>query len=362
MKKDDALVQVTRMALAGREQDIQQYVRRMIRSKEFGDIKDQLVTLLADAPTKASPLRNAQFEAIPVDLDSRLQLIRYEVTGQPDINPVWNDTIGGKLNQLIAERKQTDTLLKKGLAPVRTALFTGPPGVGKTMAARWLSSELGLPLLVLDLSAVMSSFLGRTGSNLRMVLDYAKNVDCILLLDEIDAIAKKRDDSTEVGELKRLVTVLLQEIDDWPPTSLLVAATNHPDLLDPAVWRRFETIVEFTVPERPEVLRTLEAYLEIDSNRAENKEILDVLAVVMDQRSYSDIRRLSLAMRKQAVLLDVELREIMSEYIHDEIRDMPKEKRYKVALALSSMGYSERKVYSITTVSRETLRKLRGSK
>ena len=76
----------------------------------------------------------------------------------------------------------------------------------------------------------MSSFLGRTGGNLRLVLDYAKGQDCILLLDELDAIAKRRDDATEVGELKRLVTVLLQEIDDWPATGLLLAATNHPDV------------------------------------------------------------------------------------------------------------------------------------
>ena len=94
----------------------------------------------------------------------------------------------------------------------------------------------------------MSSYLGRTGSNIRHVLDYAKGVDGVLLLDELDAIAKRRDDATDVGELKRLVTVLLQEIDDWPSSGLLIAATNHPGLLDPAVWRRFELRVSFPMP------------------------------------------------------------------------------------------------------------------
>ena len=97
--------------------------------------------------------------------------------------------------------------------PTRSALFTGPPGVGKTLAAKWMARELGQPLAILDLSAVMSSFLGRTGSNVRAVLDFARDRRCILLLDEFDAVAKRRDDTSEIGELKRLVTVLLQEID-----------------------------------------------------------------------------------------------------------------------------------------------------
>src|SRR5690606_32775240 len=106
------------------------------------------------------------------------------------------------------------------------------------------------PLLILDLASVMSSYLGRTGTNLRHVLDYAKSLDCVLLLDELDAIAKRRDDRGEIGELKRLVTVLLQQIDDWPPKSLLIAATNHADLLDPALWRRFDVTLEFPIPDR----------------------------------------------------------------------------------------------------------------
>src|ERR1700733_11402427 len=134
------------------------------------------------------------------------------------------------------------------LHPTKSALFVGPPGVGKTLAARWIAKKLNRPLIVLDLSAVMSSFLGRTGNNVRNVLDYAKGVECIFLLDEFDAIAKRRDDAVEVGELKRLVTVLLQEIDEWPSSGILIAATNHPELLDPAVWRRFDLIVKFPMP------------------------------------------------------------------------------------------------------------------
>src|SRR2546427_8279310 len=94
----------------------------------------------------------------------------------------------------------------------------------------------------------MSSYLGKTGANVRAVLSHAQEQPCVLLLDEFDAIAKRRDDDSDVGELKRLVTVILQTIDDWQPTSLLVAATNHSDLLDPAVWRRFDVTLQFDLP------------------------------------------------------------------------------------------------------------------
>ncbi|TGV70329.1 AAA family ATPase, partial [Mesorhizobium sp. M00.F.Ca.ET.158.01.1.1] len=112
----------------------------------------------------------------------------------------------GALDTLVAERKDIENLHKAGWEPTRTVLFTGAPGVGKTLGARWLARELNRPLLILDLAAVMSSYLGRTGTNLRHVLDYAKTLDCVLLLDELDAIAKRRDDRGQIGALKRLVT------------------------------------------------------------------------------------------------------------------------------------------------------------
>jgi len=116
------------------------------------------------------------------------------------------------------------------------------------MLARWCATQLDLPLLYLDLATTISSFLGKTGFNLRRVLDYARSRPCVLLLDEFDSIAKRRDDATELGELKRIVNVLLKELEEWPMHSVLVAATNHPELLDSAIRRRFDLTLDLPMP------------------------------------------------------------------------------------------------------------------
>jgi SpoVK/Ycf46/Vps4 family AAA+-type ATPase len=205
----------------------------------------------------------------------------------------------------------------------------------------------------------MSSFLGRTGSNVRAVIDYAKAEGCILFLDEIDAVAKRRDDTGEVGELKRLVTVILQEIDDWPAGSLLLAATNHPDLLDPAVWRRFDVTVEFPHPTEAQTRQAIEKFLGGDGDAY--KAWMPVLTAIFQGLSLSDVERALLRARRQKVVNASDLEDELGSLIRETMASIPGKERREIAGLLQSMkAFSDHKVHDLTGVSRVTLKKMRS--
>jgi len=349
-------IQLARTALTGRQQDIQLIIHRASKKfkVDYPELTDSLLSLLQESPTRTTPLRKHSEAPLPVDLDSRLQLLKLE----PNVlegDLILSEGIKTDLGQFLSERKNSKALMKHGLNPTKSVLFTGPPGVGKTMAAKWLAMQLDKPLLVLDLAAVMSSFLGRTGNNIRFVLDYAKNTDCVLLLDELDSIAKRRDDTSEIGELKRLVTVLLQEIDDWPASGILIAATNHPDLLDPAVWRRFELVLNF---ENPSINQIEEQVSSLLKNEMEGSEIWSkILPYVFIGKSFSEIgRQINLA-RKAAAINGCSLVSKLESLLMSR-EGLSKDQRTQIACALYDSGVvTQRRAQELTGIARETIRK-----
>jgi Cdc6-like AAA superfamily ATPase len=353
-------LQLARIALSGRTQDVHVVLRRAVKRYYASEprLAEALTTLLHESPTAASPLRQADIP-LPVDTDSRLHLLRVEPAPELNHEPILSPPLVASLTQIIEERRNPEALLRAGLEPTRTALFVGPPGVGKTMAARWLAREMRRPLLILDLAAVMSSLLGRTGSNLRHVLEYAKSLNCVLLLDELDAIAKRRDDTGEIGELKRLVTVLIQQIDDWPSSGVLLAATNHPDLLDPAIWRRFDLHVEFPLPDRAAISRFIDGTL--TPHFPDAPKWSELLAATFSGRSFSDIERALTTARRSAALGRGRLEDHLTAFVTD--RSIAKKRRIDIATNLVEQGLvSQRKAGAMTGVARDTIRNRAAAK
>ncbi len=204
-----------------------------------------------------------------------------------------------KIARILEEHRGANILRKHGYAPKSKFLFWGQPGNGKTLTAHLLAYELGLPLGIIRLNAVISSFLGDTASHLHRIFARANTTPMVLLLDEADALAKNRDDPNDVGELKRVVNSFLQALDAFSsPNSILIAASNHQYLFDPALWRRFDDVIEFPPPDA----KQREAFLNHLLNGVSVEGGLAEVSRRMASLSYSDIQRVTIEAVKTMLL------------------------------------------------------------
>ena len=160
--------------------------------------------------------------------------------------------------ELVEEQRRADLLRSYGIEPRNRLLLSGPPGNGKTSVAEAIATELMLPFYVIRYEGVVSSFLGETAARLDNAFEFARTRRCVLFFDELDTIAKERSDEHETGEIKRVVSTLLLQIDQLPAHVVLVGATNHGELLDRAAWRRFQIRAELPPPTRDQATRFLE--------------------------------------------------------------------------------------------------------
>ncbi|HFV8923992.1 TPA: AAA family ATPase [Escherichia coli] len=346
--REDELFKLIEQGIKGNANAFTLLCRKMINNIRKND--EALASKLASLVAEGTVLRGASSKApMPVDGDSRRNLLQETSVNAIVEEPVWNTDISKKLESIVNERENAVSLFKAGLEPVKTVLLSGPPGVGKTMSAHWLAAKLNLPLLTLDLSSVMSSLLGKTGNNIKSVMDYAKEKPCVLLLDEFDAVAKRRDDDRDVGELKRLVTVLLQTIDEWPATSLLVAATNHPDILDPAVWRRFEHILKFNMPS----VELIDRYL---VNHNIEPELSKKLAPLLDGMSFAIINRILNFSKKNEVLRNIPFESSLIEAVITERVSLDEFSDNDLNIIKYHFdGFSNRKIAELVGVSHPTI-------
>jgi ATPases of the AAA+ class len=291
-----------------------------------------------------------------MDSETRLSLTTFEFPVTIENAPVWTPGVAKGLRDVVEEWQHARQLLAAGLEPSKTVLLSGPPGVGKTLAARHLAATLDLPLLTLDLAASISSHLGRTGMNLAQVLHRGQRERCVLFLDEFDALAKSRSDTQDVGELKRVVNVLLQAIDRWPSTSLLVAATNHADLLDHAIFRRFDLWIQFEQSSREQVR-------ELAMKRGCPAGLLEPLVDRLAGRPLSDTIKVMekaqrLALLRGMELLDAVRESLASLYPDAEGQGVKEDPRAADAHRLQAQGLSQRAIASELGISHSTVHRL----
>ena len=153
-----------------------------------------------------------------------------------------------RLDRVILEQRQRDRLRSQGFQPLRRLLLIGPPGTGKTMTASALAGDLHLPLFLIQLDGLITKFMGETAAKLRLIFDALKETNGVYLFDEVDALGGERARSNDVGEIRRVLNSFLQFLEQDQSDSLLVAATNHPQLLDRAMFRRFDAVIEYPLP------------------------------------------------------------------------------------------------------------------
>lgn len=256
---------------------------------------------LARAPSAVAHTQDASrlSAGLPVDQESRLDTVDVSA---PVKGEVTLHLPGGTTNR-IAEFLQSvvhyDRLRAAQAAlPLRLLLY-GLPGTGKTQTARWIAGELGLPLLTVRCDTLISSLLGQTSKNLRRVFDYVEQRPCVLFLDEFDALASARGNERDVGELQRVVIALLQNIDALSENTIVLAASNHERLLDPAVWRRFPFQLPLPVPDYE--LRVLMWKAMLNSFAPESLD-LNIVSSKSEGASGALIELVAMDAKRQAIL------------------------------------------------------------
>jgi len=276
------------------------------RRKKHHVLADDLERVLSNGTTSSKVETLTFLRSFAADLPrdkerGSLLLEQYEPTrslGEMMLEP----TTRHSLENVVHEQRRRDVLASYGLKPLRKILFCGPPGCGKTMAAEALAKELYLPLVLVRFDAVISSYLGETAANLRRVFDFAASRPMVILFDEFDAIGKKRDDAEEHGELKRVVNAFLQMLDSFTGEAITIAATNHEEMLDSALWRRFDEVIVFNPPEKLERIELLERYLRQIGTSGIDWE---ASSINLQGSSHADVKRVTEDAIKAALLNDV---------------------------------------------------------
>lgn len=248
MARSDLLINLVRAGASGDAGTFHRTVDAIVaeeRAKQHNVVADQLERVIRTTHSNgASPISRQVSEG-----GQRTRDFVAEVVPRRKLDDlILPETTRLAAEELIEEQQRADLLRSHSLEPRHRILLVGPPGNGKTTLAEAIAASLAVPFFVVRYEGMIGSFLGETASRLKRVFEYARTTPCVLFFDEFDAVGKERGDKHETGEIKRVVTSLLMQVDDLPSYVVVVAATNHSELLDRAVWRRFQLRLTLPAP------------------------------------------------------------------------------------------------------------------
>jgi len=266
-----------------------------------GKLAEDLRALIDSAKSRASQLPSGK--AVPIG-QPRGELSNLLTVALPHTRfseMILDDATHQRLSRIMSEQRNFEKIRAHGLSPRRKLLLVGPPGTGKTMTASALAGELGIPLYVVRLDTLITKFMGETAAKLRQIFDAIRDTRGIYFFDEFDAIGSQRGQANDVGEIRRVLNSFLQMIEQDQSNSLIIAATNHPESLDYALFRRFDDVIEYGLPGQEQVKAVLKNRL---SNFSKSIKRWDSLCKVAEGLSYAELSRAADDTIKDAIIHD----------------------------------------------------------
>lgn len=298
MARGDLLISLVRASIAGDKNAVRSAVETIIAEE-----KNKQHTVLADRLARAMQANG----------DSANRLLSVSDTGHKgrefisELMPrrelgdmVLSEACRTAVDQLIEEQHRSSLLRTHGLDPRHRLLLVGPPGNGKTSLAEAIADALAVPFFVVRYEAMIGSYLGETATRLKRVFDYVRTTPCVLFFDEFDAVGKERGDIHETGEIKRVVTSLLMHVDELPSYAVVIAATNHSELLDRAVWRRFQLRLSLPAPSEKELIEYFNRFL--TSLHKRPGVTASTIAKRLGAISYAEAEEFTLDVRRRDVM------------------------------------------------------------
>lgn len=355
---EDLIVSIADTAAKLGDREILMFLRRNLTrlEQEVPELAKKVSKAVSSSGGLGALRRFRELDGMPVDADTGMELLRVDSNPKPGVVPIVSHESKDILSRFVKERQHASELKAAGIRPPTSLALMGPPGTGKTTLAHWIAAELSLPLMVLNLASVVTSYLGQTGHNIKKALDRARLEPSVLLLDEFDALGRSRTENDDVGEMKRVVAVLLQEVERWPDHSVLIAATNLPELVDPAFRRRFSRWVRLSLPNEQDRLKILLAH-----HRGNNipKNHMQLAATCLIESSGADlasfVNRVATRRITDAVSpLEALWAELSIELAERKIPDDTKKRFIQFAREADSKRFTFRKLAQLLDISHTT--------